>query len=674
MRWSPTRLLPFLLMAILAVPPGLALSVIESGEPLDPLPERSGRNPSDFEIEVEPVESQRRYEPGVDWTVASGHGTQFACPGGTPDNLSGYGSTNVVVIRARCPFRIIDEADLLGSPQIAVRHDDPREMAFFSAHGGATADGPTPRSRDPDPEAPLTQYSHTTFTSFDGGWSWNDNPHGNEGFGEGGDGVISRDGNLFIASLYARPLGVDDDGVRLFDYHFVLYKENDVRSGISYKGHTIPSREPGNTIEEVSLVVVTPPKLIETQEEYDSYMENRTEEDNGTQAPSDDSDVGNHTIPQMAEDYSNDIIAAVWHEKAYDWRNATTGKSSWIDVAWTDASSRDAWHHMPDKQLIGPCRDASNAVAWNGRVYVACVVDAGYTARRGAVIGETDIWQFDLKAEKKILLGTVPGLQDGRPRLAANDEGRFAITSTKPIGDEAPYDVVRLEYVFGWYGRQWGGGGDNIFNIGPQLHGLWNEPVVDARVSNMVLLEDSDLLYMSYSERSASGLDDPEVSPNDPNAGSPLEYHKLVAVIEPCVAIPHTVMDLNVGVARHPFEEGIVNEATGAFDDLHDGMAVAREGGHPAGKEQVYFAYGDHGVIQFGILDAGVTTNQFCEAAPMPPVFFTPVPPVAAPLLVSTGASVATGAAFAAPAALAMGSLLIAKRKTAMAAAVKARK
>lgn len=616
-----------------------------------------------------------RLDAAVPWVAMANHPEPaFECPQGNDETLFGQPNANVNVVRAGCPFRIIDEIDLLGSPQIAVRPDDPRQMAFFSLHGAATEDGPTPRSRDPqNPSTPSAQ-SHTTFTSVNGGWDWEDNPHGNHGWGETASGVMSRDGNMFISYLFSRAAGTDSKGVDVFTYHFRLYKEDTALTSPGYGGggFEIEARDPGNIIDEVNMVLVTPPRQIETQEEYRSYMENRTDEPKGNStAPSSDSDVGNYTIPRDAEDHSDDIIAAVWHEKAYDHVNSPTGKSSWIDVVWTDASSRDDWHKMPDSQLVGPCRDASNPVSWNGRIYVACVVDAGYTGRRGAVIGDVDIWQFDLDKQHKTLMSSVPNMQDGRPRLAANDDGRFVVTSTKPVGVEEPFNSMRVEMAWGWYGRQWPTG---VMNVGNSFYSIWDTPIRDARITSMVVLQDTPVVYMTYMERANTTIANPSIDPNGPPAAAAIEYHKAIGVFESCRGTPQALYDLQLGAARHPFQDGLVGDATGVFDDLHDGMTVVRQSGHPAGKELIFFAIGDHGVIQFGALDGTHVPGGNCPMAEIAPVFFTPIPPVAAPLLVSTSLGVGTSTMLIAPAAVGLGSLLIAKRKAALAAAVKARK
>lgn len=683
--------LPWLLVAVLAVPP-ISAHGITSGDDPGPLAEAAGPGtdepraaavswggPSDPRAagllpvvpDVPGTGQGVTVEPGTPWRQVNGHrAVQFECPQGDEGTLQPPASpdTNVQVVRGDCPYRIIDDADLLGSPDVAIRQDDPREVAFFSLHGAATDEGPTPRSREPSPEPPVGRLSHTTFTSVDGGWDWEDNPYAQEGFGETVSGLMDRDGNMVVASLFSRGLGEAADGTMLYDYFFRLYKEDTVQERPGYNGKKIENRAPGNVIDEVNLVLVTPRTQVETQEEYEAYR-NRTQEDgedNGTAAPSSDDQVGNYTIPRDEEDHSDDIVMAVWHEKAYDWRNASTGRSSWIDAAWTDTSSRNTWDRLDDDQLIGPCRDASNPVSFNGRAYVACVVDAGYNGRRGARIGEIDIWAIDPKTERKEWVGWVDGLLDGRPRLAANDAGLFAIATVRPLGDEPPYQAVDAGLAFGWYGRSWDVGTQNI---GFQLHNVWNQPFVEARITDMVLTDDPQTAILSYMERTATDASDPQADPTRDASGQVVEYHKAIASYEYCMPGALSLHDLQVGLARHPFQEGLVNDITGAFDDLHDGMDVFTDPSD--GRERVAFAYGDHGVIQYGVFTVDSVGGD-CPIAAAPPLF-TPTPAAPSALLLTSGAPVGLAVGLGAPLALGLGYLLVMKRRTAMAAATKAR-
>jgi hypothetical protein len=88
-----------------------------------------------------------------------------------------------------------------------------------------------------------------------------------------------------------------------------------------------------------------------------------------------------------------------------------------------------------------------------------------------------------------------------------------------------------------------------------------------------------------------------EPDPNAPPAADEMsEYRKYVTSVNECDGILSAI-NLNVGTSRHPFQEGTVNGATGVFDDLQDGMTVVT---FPDESQQIFFAYGDHGVIQYG--------------------------------------------------------------------------
>lgn len=600
---------------------------------------------------------------------------QFTCPqsDGT-DFIGGSPAAQTIVVRASCPFRIIDDQDLLGSPQLAVDRNDPNKMAFFSLHGAATDQGPTPRSRSTASDGVGARQSHTTFTSITQGTQWEDNPHGREGYGEMADGLMDRSGRIYSTYLFSSPVGVDG-GTKVFDYHFQLYHDNDVTDGMSHFGTKVRNRAAGNVIEEVNLVLVTPRTQIESQQEFDA-LRNQTQEEedpyNGTAAPASDDDVGARADGRPAnytDDPGHDVVMAVWHERAYDHQNASTGKSSWIDAVWTRVGTETEWEHLDDSQLIGPCRDASDPAPFNGRVLVACVVDAGYQGRAGAKIGEVDLWAIDPATGETELLSTVPGLVGGRPRLATNTDGRVALASVKLLGDGPTYDNVQVFLNWGWYGRQWDGSPQTI---GGNLHGVWYDDVRDARISAMALMDGTNALYLGYTERGNNSLGSPTFDPNGETPVSPtdfIEYGKVLAKFQPCTTQALMLYDLQVGQVRHPFQEGIVNDNTGAFDDLQDGMSTWI---HPDTAEPfVYFVYGDHGVIQYGAF-SGQSGADVCPV-PAPPILFSAPPPIPVSLAPPAGAPIGLGLTAGVASAAGLGMLLRQKRKQVVALATKAK-
>ena len=616
----------------------------------------------------------------VDSSAAPVRGNiQFWCPpsnGGTTIN----DGSNTMTMRAGCPFRIVDDADLMGSAQVAVNENDPNSLAFFSLHGAGTEQGPTPRSRDPNPEGTgtLTGLSHTTFTSQDHGVSWFDNPWGTDGFGEHVTGVMDHDGNLYIGALWSKRLG---DGH--FDYTVKVYKEQDGRFKISnyQPSKTFSNRAAGNTITQANLVYV--PEQAVFAVPLDNGTGNRT--GNATE-PAGQGDLGNYTDPDEHgfANGDNDTVVLVWHEQALDYRNSTTRLSSWIDAAWTDTTARDNWTRLADRELIGPCMAASNPISWNGKAYVACVADAGYTARSRARIGDVDVWSID-PATGKTRLEEFTGLVGGEPRLAGRPDGFMALTTTRVVSE----DEVRVGLSFGWYGHHW----DNALgDVGGILHTIASNTatsglppgtpgpppagnkVREARITAMALTDENpqDSLFLVYMERVdvPGGASDPD--PNNPfiSPDAAIEYKKIVATFTKCEG-PTNVYDLQLGVARHPFTQSIVGNATGVFDDLQDGMQAWTD--PSTGEERIYFAYGDHGVIQYGALVA--SGSQPTTACPNPvPAPFLPQAAIPAGLGAASPYTALVGSAVGLTATAMVGYLLTVKRKSASALAAQAKK
>ncbi len=609
----------------------------------------------------------RNLMPSASWQPVPTHrAIALHCPA-VDGSIVTQDNTDTVVERSGCPFRIIDGADLLGSPQVAVDPNNPNRLAFFSQHGCSSDKGPHPWSRANNAcTAGASGDTHTTFTSLDNGRTWKDQPHGNSGFGEMAAGLFDRDGRLYVAHLFSNRLGgVGEPGQQVFDYHFELYKPQDMDM-INYYAEEIQNRAPGNEIEHISMALVAPWTRIETHEQYNETAE-------ACQcAPSSEEDIGNRTIGEDGEvDTSDDIIAVGWHERAYDWENSETGKSSWVGLAFTDTSSRNDWWVPDDAQLIGPCRHTSNIEAWNGRIYVACSADAGYTGRRGANIGDIDIWAFDPSVEggKKEFISTVRGVSDGHLMIDMNDAGFMAITSTKPVGQAGDYRSINVDVAMGWYGRSWPFSGQ----AGPALHAAFNNvPFVEARITAMEMTSGDDpTLYMTYMERSKQ-IDegDAGLDPNNPTAAQSrtAEYRKLLTSWGPCGEGLSGMMDLRVGQVRHPFEDGIVNNLTGAFSDYRDGLHAALA---DSGLEHIYLTYGDHGVVNYGQI-IGESGSLACSP-PGPPILFVAPPPVPVALAGASGLGNGVVAAMTAPAAAMFGYLLVAKRRSALAAVTKAK-
>lgn len=558
---------------------------------------------------------------------------------------------NTFTFRATCPYRIVDDEDLMGSPQIAVDPQNPNNLAFLSLHGCSTPDGPTPRSRAASCTG-LRGQTFTTFTSMDQGASWFDNPWGQEGFGEHVATVMDQEGHVYIAALWAQRVGDER-----YDYHFKLYKGDvvDETFGSSY-GYAVnvEARPDANgtrthgVIEEVNLVLVKGREIVIPA----NHTGNQTRP----------GDVGNFTQPQPKTIHDNDRVAAVWFEKAGD-GESPTGMSGWIDARWTDTGPKNKWVSLPKDELIGPCMKASNPIAYAGKIYVACTVDSGYSARSRARIGEIDIWEIDPATNSSAHIDYTGVDGGGRPRLAGRDDGFMAM-----MADQMQGDFPRIDVAYGFYGRHWEDPDNQVGDMGPTIHNaLGGHPLLDARITAMALGKENTLFF-SYVERSnmtALASDPSPTPPTPPDPATlgaddvPVEYRKIVATTNRCAGVIVSAIDLNIGKPRHPFPEETVGNATGAFYDSQDGMTLIQRVDDP-NLEEIYFVYGDFGAIGYGIIDAK-SGGTLCDVRLPPP--FIPAPPIPVAIALANPFSTVVGLGVGTAAAAMVTYLLAVKRK-----------
>ncbi len=642
----PTRpwLIGVTVLALVAVgiQPGGALPVdsplaIAGGDANDPVaPEGPGEASERGHDAGAPADDGGiRMTPAPPWRPLAAPGDNggftFRCE--SPGLQEGYQISNDDMVVYSCPIRIYDNDYHFGSPKIAVNPSDSREAVFFALHGTPAETGSAEQSR--------TGLTHVAFTTATRGLMWEDQPT-DPGYPDGssmGDfasGALDSEGNVYAAYLWHRPLGGDD-----WDATIGLFKggtTRDEKSVIRSYGNPffIDGREIGNQILAAHVAYVAEPIPV-----------NYTAEANETAAPSEEEDFGEEAI----EIERGDFVVATWHERAFDWRNSTTGKSGWIDAAWTNSSVRNHWLRLDDSELIGPCFDASNAVAWNGKVYVACVVDKGYKARTRAHVGDVDIWSIDPATGTTKHLGFT-GLNGPNVRMAANADGYMAVLTTKVVEEQQ----VDVEAAFGWYGRQWTVTG----NIGPALHQMTGgRDIVSAHVTAAELTVDQKVLYIVYKEW--NGPMDPESLP-DPAMivdGQPPrlnDYRKVIVAMSQCTfPLAATAMELGSGVDPSNYQAYMDNPE--GFNDVQDGLQYVRE---PTGEELVYFAIADYGTMQFGAI---VSAAQG-DVCPVPtPLLSIPPPPVPQALSAGTPAAMYVGAAVGAASLAMIGYLLAARRR-----------
>jgi hypothetical protein len=586
---------------------------------------------------------------------------QFRCPPtslpeSTPDPQTGDKTTY------GCPFRVYDGANgvpcipncppgsgqgqgyPLGNPQIAVNPSNEAEAVFTALHDQPAPNGPTPRSRG--------GLTHTAFTTADQGLNWEDQPTQYGGsssgvayLGESSSVTMDPQGNMYLAYLWVLPNGNATTG---YGGAIGLFKAGTAHDrgsvSASYSNQkTIASRTSHNIIPRVDIVYVAP------------YRAPQASVANGTLAPATDAEVGQEAV---VVNHTRERVVTMWFEKAADYRNSTTGMPGWIDAAITDTSSRNSWQRLEKRQLIGPCRAASNPVAWNGLVYVACQVERGYTARSRARIGDIDIWALDPLTGNTTLVSAT-GLRGGRPLLATTPDGYMALLSIT----QRPDKVLDAMEAFGWYGRGWTVKG----NIGPELHRMGGGvPLNDAAITGIAVTQREKtvaIVYMEWAQRPNNAPAQPPPTapdPANPTAAYPplTDFRKYVVTYNEC-AFPLAASKLQLGTSLDPTNMDAYVKKPGTYDDFQDGLVAYRE---PNGEDVFYFAVNDYGAMQYGaIVTQGA--SAFCPVTP--PLFSTA--PAAIPQALATGstASVTVGAVVGVAAVAMVTYLLTVKRRVA---------
>ncbi|HUR61688.1 MAG TPA: hypothetical protein VM286_04920 [Candidatus Thermoplasmatota archaeon] len=563
-----------------------------------------------------------------------------------------------------CPFRVYDSSGgapcappcpsgqnqggyPLGNPQIAVNPGNAAEVAFTALHDQPAPNGPTPRSRG--------GLTHTTFTSADQGLNWEDQP--TQYGGTSGDGVaylgessaiaMDPEGNIYLAYLWVLPNGNTTTGyggaIGLFKAG-TTHDRGTVSAAYSSQ-KSIQSRSSHNIIPSVGITYVAPFQP----------PANITVEQNGTLVPATDDEVGAEAV---VVNHTRERVVAMWFEKAVDYRNSTTGMPGWIDAAITDTSSRNTWSRLDRSQLIGPCRDASNPVAWNGLVYVACQVDRGYTARTRARIGDIDIWALDPMTHNTTLVSTT-GLRGGHPMLAATPDGYMALVSVTKRGDHS-LDAMT---AYSWYGIGWHGTG----NIGPELHHMGGDIALQDASINAIAVSEREktvaIVYMEWAQDAGPIPAQPSPTapdPANPQAPTPVltDFRKFVVTGNECGFFTGA-SQMQMGTSVDPTNMDAYMKSPSIYDDFQDGLVAYQE---PNGEDLFYFAINDYGAMQYGAVIAAAN-GVYC---PLPPPLFGAAPAaIPQALTITSAASIAVGATVGVAAVAMVGYILTVKRRVA---------
>lgn len=584
----------------------------------------------------------------------------FVCPdspNGLPVDPTG-GSTDTVVYG--CPFLVRDGQYSLGSASIALDHNDHNMVAFTSLHGGASEGDPYSHSRG------NTQV-HTTFTSWKQGTSWADQPPApstepsNEARGSDSDIAIDSLGNIYGAYLYHNPRGDTFDSI-IHAFKAGPISHSNVITAYGYQD-IIGTRDQGNHIERIHLLHL-PDVAASAAPPADP---------NETAPSADPGEVGQAARPGDAN--PDERVIALWHETAADHVNGTTGLSGWVDAAWTDTGTSSDWHRLPEDQVIGPCSAGSNGVQWQGKAYVACVVDRGYADRARARIGDIDLWEIDPADNTTRLVGFT-GMTSGGTVLMAQsvrDTDTYVgmLAWDRLVTDEGDLHRLEVKTGYAWLNtlhmpggrlevsptdlgiqlRQWGEGGDDL-----ALH--------DAHVTAFEMTDDTYQSILVYNEWHDDPQDIPEIGPDtDPLSvvdNRFTDYNKYVMAFNRCAG-PFAGYEAQLGTSVDTYNAQQYAENTGIFNEPRDGLFKTREAS--TREELVYFALGDYGAIQYGALIVH-DQSSFCTPPPMPPIAPVSVAPQA--LTTASGASHMMAASFAVPAAAMIGYLLTVKRRNAI--------
>ncbi|HET6399240.1 MAG TPA: hypothetical protein VFH47_06770, partial [Candidatus Thermoplasmatota archaeon] len=518
-----------------------------------------------------------------------------------------------------CPFRIYDGTYSFGNARLALHPGDFTQVAFASLHDAPARTGPHEYSR--------AGQTHTVFSSGNGGVTWRDEPirgAPNGGYGETADIVMDREGRMYIAYLWSAATG----NATHHGGTIGLFKAAEPATGSvteSYgAGFYIRDRSGSNPVTNMGLAYVRPKAPPPEEAMNTTEQPAATEEEYGEAA-------------RPSADAKDDRVVVTWHERASHPKEDGIPYGAWIDAAFTTTSSRNNWTRLADGlgrdglpdpeepvELIGPCMGASNPVAWDGMVFVACVADRGYDAggkRSRARIGDVDVWKINPLTKTTHFVGYT-GLNGGNPKVAVNEDGYFVVVTDRL--DERGNPVVELST--GWFGTQMA-----RFNapLGQQLHLLAGSTreLLDAHVTAVAVSRAERTISLIYKEWQApqdGSFTPPAADPDDPlgQAYSQItDYNKVILTLNACEG-PIAAARLQLGTAVDATNAQAYATRPGVFNDVQDGLVWVEDA---AGQELFFLAANDYGAMQFAAFNVA-SHSAVCNV--MPPIVNVPAVPV----------------------------------------------
>jgi len=489
-----------------------------------------------------------------------------------------------------CPIRVHDSEISFGSPALAVNPSNLDQVAFFSL-GGSGVTGPTNRSR----ESP----THTIEASVDQGVGWGENPDYDPPsgalYGEQASGAMDRKGDLFAGFLWSTDPATRGGLLGLYRADHATQDPND---WVTYDDETlVTTRAPQDAIVHAWVI--------------DVPLSNATFQPNATAS----GPHGSSTPASRAAAAGDpERIAAVWVERSP--HDSPTKMEEWIDAAFRSPAPHTGWSRLQESHLIGPCDDASNPVAADGKVYVACVVGAGYTARDSANVGDVDMWRIDPLGGGTTFVASTR-LSGGHPVLAAAPNG-YMVVATARRTDQGPGTV---HLAAGWHGDHWH---EASPDLGPALHSLaGGTPQKDLAVTALAIAPGSNdilLIYHEWNPQPPASVPPPPTPGGVPQpaevAPRKTDYSKVAYVLNECNA-GIGALGFVLGTYLDPEAAEDFGQDPAMFDDDQDGLQTVHD---PGGGDLFTFAVDDYGAVQYGAIVDPVTAAPCLVTPPILPL------------------------------------------------------
>jgi hypothetical protein len=354
-----------------------------------------------------------------------------------------------------------------------------------------------------------------------------------------------------------------------------------------------------------------------------------------TNASSTDSAPSNGDLADSADraNATQEFVVATWQASATEWNRTShdpTGASDapgWIDAAWTTPNLEDRWQRLAPQHRIGPCSAASNAVAWRGSLYVACVVQNGYAARSNARIGDLDLWRLDPADGSTSLVGFTGIRGGGRPLLSleANADGDLIglLSYTKVRSKDGHVERLRTAGGFGWMEAVTSGTPFSLYGstLGPQFRSMGGGADVaafDADITAFQLVGMEGAALVVYKEWHDQPQN-PQIDPLNPDPLTPignqlLDYNKYFVAFDTCNGILAAYhIELGRGVDAYNAQQYTYN--AGTFNGIQDGLVLAGDEARPL----VYFSIDDYGSMQYGAAVVDAAASSACVLVPPVP-------------------------------------------------------